>query len=99
VSRPEVMQRDLRSRSREIMDSVEHGQSFTVTWGTATAPGNWSRGAAAGSSSRGGVHRCVAQRAAVKGMVVPLAVSARGPGAHFGGGFSGQPSWASARGP
>jgi len=40
VSRPEVMQRDLRSRSREIMDSVEHGQSFTVTWGTATAPGN-----------------------------------------------------------
>jgi hypothetical protein len=24
VSRPELMQRDLRSRSREIMDSVEH---------------------------------------------------------------------------
>jgi len=47
------MQRDLRSRSREIMDSVEHGQSFTVTWGTATAPGSWSRGAAAGSSPPG----------------------------------------------
>jgi len=27
----EITQRDLRSRSREIMDSVEHGQSFTVT--------------------------------------------------------------------
>jgi len=28
---PEITQRDLRMRSREIMDSVEHGQSFTVT--------------------------------------------------------------------
>jgi antitoxin (DNA-binding transcriptional repressor) of toxin-antitoxin stability system len=31
VSRLEITQRDLRSRSREIMDAVEHGQSFTVT--------------------------------------------------------------------
>jgi prevent-host-death family protein len=31
VSSPEITQRDLRSRSREIMDAVEHGQSFTVT--------------------------------------------------------------------
>ena len=31
VSFPEITQRDLRSRSREIMDAVEHGQSFTVT--------------------------------------------------------------------
>ena len=28
---PEITQRDLRSRSREIMDAVEHGQAFTVT--------------------------------------------------------------------
>lgn len=28
---PEISQRDLRLRSKEIMDSVEHGQSFTVT--------------------------------------------------------------------
>jgi prevent-host-death family protein len=28
---PEITQRDLRARSREIMDAVEHGQSFTVT--------------------------------------------------------------------
>ena len=28
---PEITQRDLRMKSREIMDSVEHGQSFTVT--------------------------------------------------------------------
>jgi len=28
---PEITQRDLRMRSREIMDAVEHGQSFTVT--------------------------------------------------------------------
>lgn len=28
---PEISQRDLRSRSREIMDAVEHGHSFTVT--------------------------------------------------------------------
>lgn len=27
----EVSQRDLRLRSREIMDAVEHGESFTVT--------------------------------------------------------------------
>jgi prevent-host-death family protein len=31
MSPPEITQRDLRSRSREIMDAVEHGQSFTVT--------------------------------------------------------------------
>jgi hypothetical protein len=31
TSLPEITQRDLRSRSREIMDAVEHGQSFTVT--------------------------------------------------------------------
>lgn len=28
---PEISQRDLRLRSKEIMDSVEAGQSFTVT--------------------------------------------------------------------
>jgi prevent-host-death family protein len=28
---PEITQRDLRTRSREIMDGVEHGQAFTVT--------------------------------------------------------------------
>ena len=28
---PEISQRDLRLRSKEIMDSVEHGQAFTVT--------------------------------------------------------------------
>ena len=27
----QVSQRDLRLRSREIMDAVEHGQTFTVT--------------------------------------------------------------------
>jgi antitoxin (DNA-binding transcriptional repressor) of toxin-antitoxin stability system len=31
MSLPEIIQRDLRSRSREIMDAVEHGQGFTVT--------------------------------------------------------------------
>jgi prevent-host-death family protein len=31
MSSPEITQRDLRSRLREIMDAVEHGQSFTVT--------------------------------------------------------------------
>ncbi len=31
VSNPEITQRDLRSKWREIMDAVEHGQSFTVT--------------------------------------------------------------------
>jgi prevent-host-death family protein len=30
-SQPEITQRDLRNRSREIMDAVEHGQSFIVT--------------------------------------------------------------------
>ncbi len=29
--RPEISQRDLRLRSKEIMDSVERGQAFTVT--------------------------------------------------------------------
>lgn len=28
---PEITQRDLRNRSKDIMDAVEHGQSFTVT--------------------------------------------------------------------
>lgn len=28
---PEVTQRDLRNRSREIMDAVAHGHAFTVT--------------------------------------------------------------------
>ncbi len=28
---PEITQRDLRNKSREIMDAVEHGQAFTVT--------------------------------------------------------------------
>jgi antitoxin (DNA-binding transcriptional repressor) of toxin-antitoxin stability system len=28
---PEITQRDLRTRSREIMDAVERGASFTVT--------------------------------------------------------------------
>lgn len=28
---PEITQRDLRNKSREIMDAVQHGQSFTVT--------------------------------------------------------------------
>jgi len=31
MSNPEITQRDLRSKSREIMDAIEHGQSFTVT--------------------------------------------------------------------
>ncbi len=30
-TQPEVSQRDLRLRSKEIMDAVERGQSFTVT--------------------------------------------------------------------
>lgn len=30
-TQPEITQRDLRSRSKEIMDSVERGQAFTVT--------------------------------------------------------------------
>ena len=28
---PEISQRDLRMRSKEIMDAVERGESFTVT--------------------------------------------------------------------
>jgi prevent-host-death family protein len=31
TAQSEITQRDLRSRSREIMDAVEAGQSFTVT--------------------------------------------------------------------
>ncbi|MFC1420237.1 type II toxin-antitoxin system Phd/YefM family antitoxin [Streptacidiphilus cavernicola] len=31
TAQPEITQRDLRSKSREIMDAVEAGQSFTVT--------------------------------------------------------------------
>jgi prevent-host-death family protein len=31
VSQPEITQRDLRNRSKEIVDAVEGGQSFTVT--------------------------------------------------------------------
>jgi prevent-host-death family protein len=30
-AQPEITQRDLRNKSREIMDAVEHGQAFTVT--------------------------------------------------------------------
>lgn len=30
-TQPEITQRDLRNRSREIMDAVESGQSYTVT--------------------------------------------------------------------
>jgi len=31
TTQPEITQRDLRNRSREIMDAVESGQSYTVT--------------------------------------------------------------------
>ncbi|MFI5717934.1 type II toxin-antitoxin system Phd/YefM family antitoxin [Nocardia sp. NPDC051750] len=31
MSAPEITQRDLRSKSREIMDAVQNGQTFTVT--------------------------------------------------------------------
>ena len=31
TTQPEITQRDLRNRSREIMDAVQGGQSFTVT--------------------------------------------------------------------
>lgn len=31
VTQPAITQRDLRSRSKEIMDAVEGGQSFTIT--------------------------------------------------------------------
>ena len=30
-AQPEITQRDLRNKSREIMDAVEGGQAFTVT--------------------------------------------------------------------
>ena len=30
-AQPEITQRDLRTRSKEIMDAVQDGQSFTVT--------------------------------------------------------------------
>jgi prevent-host-death family protein len=30
-TQPQITQRDLRNRSKEIMDAVEDGQSFTVT--------------------------------------------------------------------
>ena len=30
-SQPEITQRDLRNRSREIMDAVENGQGYVVT--------------------------------------------------------------------
>jgi prevent-host-death family protein len=30
-AQPEITQRDLRTRSKEIMDAVESGQTFTVT--------------------------------------------------------------------
>ena len=30
-AQPEITQRDLRQRSKEIMDAVQEGQSFTVT--------------------------------------------------------------------
>jgi prevent-host-death family protein len=30
-SQPEITQRDLQNRSREILDAVERGESFTVT--------------------------------------------------------------------
>ncbi|MGP4113583.1 type II toxin-antitoxin system Phd/YefM family antitoxin [Streptomyces sp. 4N509B] len=31
TAQPEITQRDLRNRSKEIMDAVQRGQSFTVT--------------------------------------------------------------------
>lgn len=30
-AQPEITQRDLRNRSKQIMDAVQQGQSFTVT--------------------------------------------------------------------
>lgn len=30
-AQPEITQRDLRNRSKEIMDAVQHGKAFTVT--------------------------------------------------------------------
>lgn len=31
TAQPEITQRDLRNRSKEIMDAVQNGQSFTIT--------------------------------------------------------------------
>ncbi|WKX73146.1 type II toxin-antitoxin system prevent-host-death family antitoxin [Streptomyces sp. XD-27] len=31
AAQPEITQRDLRTKSKEIMDAVQSGQSFTVT--------------------------------------------------------------------
>jgi prevent-host-death family protein len=31
TAQPEITQRDLRNKSKEIMDAVENGQAFTVT--------------------------------------------------------------------
>jgi prevent-host-death family protein len=31
TAQPEITQRDLRNRSKEIMDAVENGQAFVVT--------------------------------------------------------------------
>jgi prevent-host-death family protein len=31
TGQPEITQRDLRNKSKEIMDAVENGQAFTVT--------------------------------------------------------------------
>ncbi|GAB3911316.1 type II toxin-antitoxin system Phd/YefM family antitoxin [Kibdelosporangium lantanae] len=31
TAQPEITQRDLRNRSKEIMDAVENGHAFTVT--------------------------------------------------------------------
>ncbi|PZF84716.1 type II toxin-antitoxin system Phd/YefM family antitoxin [Jiangella anatolica] len=31
AAQPEITQRDLRNRSKEIMDAVQRGQAFTVT--------------------------------------------------------------------
>lgn len=31
AAQPEITQRDLRNRSREIMDALERGQGYTVT--------------------------------------------------------------------
>ncbi|MEU1792244.1 type II toxin-antitoxin system prevent-host-death family antitoxin [Streptomyces sparsogenes] len=31
TAQPEITQRDLRTRSKEIMDAVQDGQAFTVT--------------------------------------------------------------------
>lgn len=33
TTQPEITQRDLRNRSKEIMDAVQNGQAFTITRG------------------------------------------------------------------